>query len=410
MSEEFCILDRRYLSVTNIPYFTDGEGRILFERAWHHDLVQHLEYLPGFVLAAPHRSAPRGQAQKDEIDCVPLDEQTQNRMRIIPLPDPRSRARALLDLPKTAAAVWRAVGDSDIVHTGIAGWPYPMGWLAIPMARIRGKKIVVIVESAPWRKSAKSQAVPLRKRVEAVVYETLGRLGCRLADVSFYTQPAYRDQFHGRARTPAFVAPATWINGEDVLDPDRASQLWDEKMRRPVRFLFAGRWVVEKGIEILLAAAQTLAKAKVRGALHFIGEGPLRAAISAAASDGPFEIRAFAPVANGRPFLDFLQGYHVAVIPSLTDEQPRIVFDAAARAVPVLAADTDGLRPHVEHRRTGVLVPSGDASALAAAMFEMLAGGPALRAMGLEALRRVGRNTHRSMHIERSHRLAQHLL
>jgi hypothetical protein len=112
-----------------------------------------------------------------------------------------------------------------------------VGWLAIPMARIRGKKVVVIVESAPWRRPVNAEAPSLRKRAESVVYETLGRWSCRLANVSFYTQPAYRDQFHGRARSPAFVAPATWINTEDVLDDGQASQSWEQKKGNPVGWL-----------------------------------------------------------------------------------------------------------------------------------------------------------------------------
>lgn len=405
MTEAFCILDCRYLSVTNIPYFTDEDGGILFERAWHHDLIQHLEYLPGYILAAPRRAAPAERA-----DLVQISDEARKRMQIVPLPDPKSRVAAVLALPRTLAKVWRAVGQSDVVHGGIAGWPYPIGWLAIPIARVRGKKVVVIVESAPWRLPANSPARSLRKRIEAAVYETLGRWGCRLANVSFYTQPAYRDQFHGRARTPAFVAPATWVNAEDVLDDERARESWVQKMGQPVRFLFAGRLVAEKGIDILLAAAHTLAKAGVHGALHLIGDGPLRSAAAAAESPGPFEIRTFEPIPNGKPFLDFLQTYHVAVIPSLTDEQPRVVFDAAARAVAVLASDTDGLRPHVEHRRTGMLVAPGDAGALAAAMLEMAHSGDLLRGMAMEALHRVRKHTHRSMHVERSRRLAQHLL
>jgi glycosyltransferase involved in cell wall biosynthesis len=404
-SEQFCILDRRYLSVTHTPYFIDEDGRILFERAWHHDLVQHLAYLPGYVLAAPRRAAP-----VDRGDLVPLAAELLKQMELVPLPASTSRLGAMLSLPTTLLRVWRAVGRSDIVHSGIAGWPYPLGWLAIPLARVRGKKIVVVVESAPWRIPADFKRPPLRKRVEAAVYETLGRWGCSLADISFYTQSAYREQFHGPGQTPAFIAPATWVNAEDVLDDAQAQQSWDQKMGEPVRFLFAGRLVAEKGIEILLAAAQIFAKTGVHGALHFIGDGPLRSAVMAAANDGPFSIRYFQPLANGKPFLDFLQSYHVAIIPSLTDEQPRIVFDAAARAVAVLASDTDGLRPHVEHRHTGYLVAPGDTAALAHAMVEMVNAGPLLRAMAMESLQRVRNNTHRSMHAARSRLLAQHLL
>jgi glycosyltransferase involved in cell wall biosynthesis len=401
--EQFHTIDRRYLGVCNIPYFVDERGRVLLDRAWHHDLIRHLEYLPGYILAAPQRPVPA-----DRANLVPLAEQAKG-MPIVRLPLPDSRIKALLSLPKTAAVLWRAVGRSDIIHTGIAGWPYPLGWLAIPMARVRGKQVVVIVESAPWR-SVEAHHPRLRKRVEARVYETLARWLCSLADVSFYTQPAYRDQFHARGRGPAFVAPATWIDADDLLDEDAAQRLWSEKMGKPVRFLFAGRMVGEKGIEILLAAAQTLAKAGVHGALHFIGDGPLRSSVTAASNDGTFAIRSFEPIANGKPFLDFLQDYHVAVIPSLGDEQPRIVFDAAARGLAVLASDTDGLRPHVESGRTGILVPPGDAQALARAMADMAKDAGQLAAMGLEGLRRVRKTTHRSMHAQRSQLLAQHLL
>jgi glycosyltransferase involved in cell wall biosynthesis len=406
-TDDFSILDRRYLGVTNIPYFVDEDGRVLLDRAWHHDLVQHFAYLPDFSLAAPRLAAAA------RPDLVPLEADSSKRMNCVPLPAPTSRARALLDLPRTFLTIWRAVGQSDIVHAGIAGWPYPLGWLAIPVARVRGKKIVVIVESAPWRRPANAGHPTLRKRLEAAVYETLGRWGCSLADVSFYTQSAYREQFHAAGRGAAFVAPATWVNAEDVLDDGQAEASWNEKMRHPVRFLFAGRWVAEKGIEILLAAAQTLVKAGVNGSLDFIGDGPLRPEIMAAAANtrgGPFVLRHFEPIPSGKPFLDFLQTYHVAIIPSLTDEQPRIVFDAAARAVAVLASDTDGLRPHVDHQRTGILVPPGNPAALAQAMVDMVKDRSGLRAMATEALRQVRNRTHRAMHVERSRVLAQHLL
>ena len=57
-SEDFAIVKCRYLAVQNIPYYVDSAGRVLFERSWHHDLIQHLHYLPEFMLAAPLRPLP----------------------------------------------------------------------------------------------------------------------------------------------------------------------------------------------------------------------------------------------------------------------------------------------------------------------------------------------------------------
>ena len=140
-----------------------------------------------------------------------------------------------------------------------------------------------------------------------------------------------------------------------------------------------------------------------------IGQGPLRDQVIAAERSHPFGLKYFSPLPYGAPFLTFLQRYHAVVVPSLGDEQPRIVFDAAARAVPVLASETDGLRPHVENDRTGRLILAGDPGALAEAM-ALWVGNPAvLRSFGMEALSRVRTKTHRAMHSERSRLIARHL-
>ena len=403
--EDFAIIKRRYLAVQNIPYFLDATGQVLLDRSWHHDLVQHLHYLPAFTLAAPLRPLPT-----DRDNLVPLEEKFCARLKLVSLPPQTSRMQALYQLPGTVRALWRAIGQTEIVHTGIGGWPYPFGWLANLIAQLRGKKRLIIVESAPWRMAwREGSAAPLRTKVMARVYEHLARYWCSRADLSFYTQPAYLAELHAGGKGPAYVAPASWVNTEDVLDDSQARALWDEKMLEPVRFLFAGRLVAEKGVKILLEAVEKLAAAGVRGAVHMIGQGPLRDEIIAAERTDPFGLKYFEPLPFGTPFLTFLQQYHAIVVPSLSDEQPRIVFDAAARAVPVLASETNGLRPHVEDDRTGRLIPPGDPDALAEAMALWISNPALLRSLGMEALSRVRGKTHRAMHAERSRIIARHL-
>jgi glycosyltransferase involved in cell wall biosynthesis len=135
----------------------------------------------------------------------------------------------------------------------------------------------------------------------------------------------------------------------------------------------------------------------------------LRNEVIAAERTDPFGLKYFEPVPYGAPFLTFLQRYHAVVVPSLSDEQPRIVFDAAARAVPILASETDGLRPYVDNDHTGRLIPPGDSGERAKAM-ALWAGNPAaLRNLGMEVLSRVRSKTHRAMHSEHSRIIARHL-
>jgi glycosyltransferase involved in cell wall biosynthesis len=403
--EEFTIINRPYLLVLNMPYFIDAKGQVLLERTWHHDLIQHLHYLPALTLAAPFRPLPA-----DTAKLVPIEEGLRARLGLVPLPPQTSRIRAIAQLLGPFRALWRAIGQADIVHTGIGGWPYPLGWLASPIAKLRRKKLLIIVESAPWTLAAKEGATTgLRKRVESGVYERMARYWSCRADLSFYTQPAYLERYHGNGKGPAYVAPATWVNAEDMLEDAQARSLWDAKMLEPVRFLFAGRLHAEKGVKILLEAVEKLTAAGVRGAVDVIGEGPLRDEVIAAERTAPFGLKYFEPLPYGAPFLNFLQRYHAVVVPSLSDEQPRIVFDAAARGVPVLASETDGLRPHVENNRTGRLIPPGDSGALAEAMAWWAGNPTVLRSYAMEALSRVRGKTHQAMHAERSRIIARHL-
>jgi glycosyltransferase involved in cell wall biosynthesis len=160
---------------------------------------------------------------------------------------------------------------------------------------------------------------------------------------------------------------------------------------------------------VLLAALRALELKSVEVLVDIIGEGERREACLRAAADlRSVRLSVLEPVPYGKPFFELLRGYHAVLVPSLSDEQPRIVFDASSQAVPVIATDTDGLRPHVAHGRTGWLVPAGDVPALAAAVARASHAPSELRAMGLAALRVSRGVTHQVMHRTRSHLLRQH--
>jgi glycosyltransferase involved in cell wall biosynthesis len=135
----------------------------------------------------------------------------------------------------------------------------------------------------------------------------------------------------------------------------------------------------------------------------------LRNDVIAARGNGAFSITYFEPIPYGPAFFAFLQQYHAVVIPSLGDEQPRVLFDANARAVPVLASDTEGLNPFIEDGRTGRLVPPDDSVALANVMAALMDSPALLRSFGIEALSSVRGKTHQAMHVERSRIIARHL-
>jgi glycosyltransferase involved in cell wall biosynthesis len=81
----------------------------------------------------------------------------------------------------------------------------------------------------------------------------------------------------------------------------------------------------------------------------------------------------------------------VMALPSYREGLPRVLMEAAASSVPVVASDIPACREVVEPGRTGLLVPVGDSHALAAAILELLADPKRAREMGAEGRRKAER-------------------
>ena len=165
--------------------------------------------------------------------------------------------------------------------------------------------------------------------------------------------------------------------------------------------LFAGRLSVEKGVRLLPALAMRIAPVP----LVVVGEGPLRAWLDPQVTSLPnlrlLGYRADAELAALRALAS------VVVVPSLFYEHYcYAAAEALLDARPVVAARIGAIPELVEHEVTGLLVPPGDAHALAEAVARALedpraarwaetgrerllqAGAPALHVEGLTAIYR----------------------
>lgn len=151
---------------------------------------------------------------------------------------------------------------------------------------------------------------------------------------------------------------------------------------RPARFVYFGRLVPEKGLDVLLRASRMLRSGAV---VDIFGAGPLEADLRrrVAAERLPVEVHGFATMAVIGPVLGEATA---AVLPALWHENcPMAVLEAAAHGVATIGTPLGGIPDLVDSGRDGVLVPERDPASLAAAM-DRLAAEPALAvAMGRRA-------------------------
>lgn len=378
-----------------VPLEIDEQGRRWTIDGWAKDLALHLDYLSDLTLVSP---AIRTKTRS--ADLVSLDEPPFDRLKFVDLPCSTSKWAALKALPGEVLQYWRAIGPARIVHTGFAGWPIIQGWVAVPFGRIRGKFVLANIESSPWR--ASEPGLPWHKRLRGSVGEVLTRAALRMADIRLFTSRAYLQELMPPGSPRSYVTPATWLNDEWILGDEAALAAWDAK-QGPARMLFAARMLPQKGVSTLLAAIEAAAEAGTDVEFSIIGTGPLRDDCVAAARSlaGRAVVAVLDEVPYGEPFLDLLRGFDAVLVPSLSDEQPRIAYDAFSQAVPVIGSATGGIREVVEPEITGRLSPPGDVDALARSIVWAGRNRLELREMGLRGLANVRNATHQAMHRNR---------
>lgn len=113
-------------------------------------------------------------------------------------------------------------------------------------------------------------------------------------------------------------------------------------------------------------------------------------------------------VGYGKQFFKTLDKYSTVIVPTVSLEQPRIIYDCCARGTLVIASNTIGNAEVIEHGINGILFTSADHLALADAIRRVLTRQTEVAAIRKSARLTATRHTHQEMHRKRFKLLKEH--
>lgn len=385
-----------YTLFTRIPLYADATGAVYADDLWAKDLAFHLTYIADFRICCPCLPATARPEGATVVAGLTPD-------RIISLQPVKGWKAVIRTLWSNFVQVRRAVRDTQIVHSGGAGWPFPLSFYILPLRRKRDFQWIMVIESSFWMKP-RHGPVSVRQHLSHAFHHHMIRACMRAADAHIVTQSWYRDLFLD-PEAPVHVAPAVWIDEDDIL---AAAPDTPKRGTGPARLIFPARLVPDKGVETVLQAIETFAARHSTEAapvlqIDIIGAGPLaeRCRNFAAQDHGAVAVRFLDPVPYGAPFFALLGEYEAVVLANRQPEQPRIVFDAFSQAVPVIASRTPGVESSVIDGHTGWLFAVDDVVALATLFERVIAQPRNLADMGAAAHKAVANRTHMRMHKDR---------
>jgi len=334
------------------------EGRVYPVNATFQQFVVGLLDLPGSPVASitscvPLRAATAAPATR------PLDD----RLRVVGTAPFDGIAGYLRHLPAMVRAnrsvLREAIDAADLVWLKVPASNAPMaGWLA---SRAGVPRFGYVAGSASAVARGRGLGVPAR--AVGLAYDVAGRLagGSRRVVVG-------EGLVGGEGIVTSLVEPG------EIRDVGGAP--WPAIPWR-LRLAWAGRLAPGKGLDALLAALAVLVAGEKPGdrvELVIIGDGPARAALEARAASLRVadRIHWLGYVADRPTYLDALASCDLFVFPSPAEGFPKVVLDAMAVGLPVVARPSGQLTPVAAG---GLIEPVGsdDAGELAGAIGRLVA-------------------------------------
>jgi glycosyltransferase involved in cell wall biosynthesis len=164
-----------------------------------------------------------------------------------------------------------------------------------------------------------------------------------------------------------------------ALSPVRESGPW--------LLAWAGRMTGGKGLLELVEAVGHLVGDGRDVSLALIGDGPSRREVERAAARLPEgRVADYGYVGDRATYMGLLRAAHLFTLPSRAEGVPKVLVEAMAAGLPIVAADAGAMREVLAEGERGKLVAAADAGALAGAIGRLLddpAERSALRERGL---------------------------
>jgi glycosyltransferase involved in cell wall biosynthesis len=301
--------------------------------------------------------------------------------------------KAMVGSPRLASllALYRrflaAHGDLDLLQVEA---PFPEGALVALAARRAGTPFIVSARGwerveFPW---LRARAIRWALRRAAGVRPNALNMA-RILVERFGVDPGRVRTIRTNLSREAYLPPGTDLGAFRAASRARVQGRY--ALRHGYLLAAAARFVPSKGLEHLLDAVRLLRDREVPVGVILCGDGTLRPSLERrAAALGLREDVAFAGAVPHAEMREVFAGVDLLIVPALLDWTPRAAVEAAVVGTPAVVTSGVGCAPWMAEAGAGLVVPPGDAEALARAIHGWLDGGAEREEAGRRAVAWAG--------------------
>lgn len=254
--------------------------------------------------------------------------------------------------------------EADVVFLRL---PSPACLIAFPMAKFYRKSIVSYyasdIKTVVFSGSKYKGTMKWIARFAADFIFRLFKLLVKNSDTAIFLSKELMNKHRHKNKYYAF---ASILKKEEIIFKNTGIFAQKEKMG----LVYAGRLTHEKGLKYLLKAMPLLLQNKHQVCLTLCGDGPQRSELEQMVVDlGVEEYVEFkGHVSSRRTLGDIFSNHDVFVLPSISEGTPKVLIEAMAKGLIIVASNIGGIPNVVTNYWNGILVKEKSGEEIARAV------------------------------------------
>jgi glycosyltransferase involved in cell wall biosynthesis len=388
----------RYLIVGIIPYAVNENNQYEVAEMWGLDLATHLKYFNDLHVFCPRAERISGYVYKFPQDSGIVFHQ---------IPNPGHWVSYLFNIPRILYLYYRNIKNDDLVHATGAAYP-PFGILATIFCLIIKHKTHILVidgddlgDMDVYLEKERKNFGKINKLLIKLFYEHIFDYCISRTPIVFVVG----DNLYNKYKKYHSVRKiyASWIRDDSIISDALLMKKLDSfDANKNITIIFAARLVATKGPDIAVEVLRILRDRKIPAILDIYGEGKMLGKITELINDYNLNDTVFVRgVVPYDYFNKILSTYDIIIIPDISGDQPRILFDAMANGTGIVGSDISAFRDIIENKKNGLLCDPRHPELFADAIEKLYKDRDLLKDIITEGSKCVRNNTIETMHRNR---------
>lgn len=243
--------------------------------------------------------------------------------------------------------LWRAIGRADVVYIQVPSIVAPLAYL---LAALRRRRTVVEVKGS-WDASVDERFGRLARPIGRAVVRLLRAVDDRAARGKLTLVHTTEDQERlTRKGGRVHLVAVSSVSEQQIVRRD------DTPQGSPLRVLYVGRVSPAKGLGYALQALHELDDPRLL--LSIVGDGPalsrLREDVASLGLEAQVSFEG--TLSYGEELMDAYRRSDLFLLPSVTEGIPKVLFEAMAAGLPIIATSVGGIPQVITDGANGLLI------------------------------------------------------